>query len=129
MDCLEIISQLQEGNITFTEAKKLASEVSCNVTPIDGMPYCMVRTYSAGVFAGYVEKLEGKIAALREARRIYYWKGAATLSELATRGTSCPTECKFPIAVDSVTLTEVIEIIPITSTAKATIASVPVWSC
>lgn len=93
----------------------------------EGMPYCMVRTYSAGVFAGYVESREGKEAVLRQARRIWYWSGAASLSQLATDGPSKPDECKFPCEVDTVTLTEVIEIIPITEKAKQKIAEVPVW--
>lgn len=94
---------------------------------LDGMPYCMVRTYSAGVFAGYVESREGKEATLRNARRIWYWDGAATLSQLATDGTSKPENCKFPCPVDRVTLTEVIEIIPITKRAKKSIEEVAVW--
>jgi len=89
--------------------------------------YCMVRTYSAGVFAGTIETLEGKVAKLTNARRIYYWDGAATLSQLATDGTSKPEKCKFPVAVDEVILTQVIEIIPITDKAKASIDSVAVW--
>lgn len=94
---------------------------------LNGMPYCMVRTYSAGVFAGYIEKREGKEVTLRNARRMWYWDGAASLSQLATDGTSKPENCKFPCAVDSVTLTEVIEIIPITENAKKSIEGVAVW--
>ena len=89
--------------------------------------YCMVRTYSAGVFAGIVESLDGKIATLSNARRIWYWSGAASLSQLAQSGTSCPNKCKFPEPVDTIYLSEVIEIIPITAAAKATIDSVPIW--
>lgn len=88
------------------------------VPKLDGMEYCMVRTFSAGVFAGYIEKRDGKEAVLRNARRIWRWAGAASLSQLATDGTSEPNNCKFPVAVDKVTLTEVIEIIPITERAK-----------
>ena len=94
---------------------------------LDGMPYCMVRTYSAGVFAGYVESREGKEATLRNARRIWYWDGAASLSQLATDGTSKPENCKFPCPVDRMTLTEVIEIIPITKRAKKSIEEFAVW--
>lgn len=94
---------------------------------LDGMEYCMVRTYSAGVFAGYIESRDGKEAVLRNARRIWKWAGAASLSQLATDGTSSPNNCKFPVAVDKVTLTEVIEIIPITEKAKKSIEGVPVW--
>lgn len=94
----------------------------------DGLEYCMVRTYSAGVFAGYVESRDGKEAVLRNARRIWKWAGAASLSQLATDGTSNPSNCKFPVAVDKVILTEVIEIIPITEKAKKSIEGVPVWN-
>ena len=94
----------------------------------DGLRYCMVRTYSAGVFAGYVESMDGKHAVLRHARRIWYWDGAASLSELATHGTSKPGKCKFPCEVERVELTEVIEVIDVTAEAKASIEGVPVWT-
>ena len=102
--------------------------VSTLADTLDGMPYCMVRTNSAGVFAGYVERREGQEATLRKARRIWYWAGAASLSQLAMEGTSKPEECKFPCAVDTVILTGVIEIIPTTTQAKESIAGVPVWA-
>ena len=94
---------------------------------LDGMDYCMVRTYSAGVFAGYVKERNGKEATLVNARRIWYWDGAASLSQLATDGTSKPENCKFPCEVAEVILTEVIEIIPITEKAKESIQGVEVW--
>jgi hypothetical protein len=89
--------------------------------------YCMVRTYSAGVFAGTLKERNGKEGILTNARRIWYWSGAASLSQLATDGTSEPKKCKFPAAVNEVLLTEIIEIIPITDKAKASIEAVPVW--
>lgn len=103
-------------------------ELNSPADPIDGMPYCMVRTYSAGVFAGYIKNRAGKEATLVNARRIWFWAGAASLSQLATDGTSKPESCKFPCPVASVTLTEVIEIIPITEKAKKSIEGVPVWT-
>jgi len=94
---------------------------------LDGMEYCMVRTFSSGVFAGYIESRNGKEAVLRNARRIWRWTGAASLSQLATDRTSSPVNCKFPTPVNKVVLTEVIEIIPITEKAKKSIEEVPVW--
>ena len=91
-------------------------------------PYVIVRTYSAGVFAGYLKSREGKEVTLVEARRIWYWAGAASLSELAQRGTSKPAECKFPCTVDEVILTEAIEILSATEAAQKSIEGVPVWS-
>lgn len=98
------------------------------ISDYNDLNYVMCRTYSAGVFAGYLESREGKEVVLRDARRIWFWAGAASLSELATHGTAQPDECKFPCTVDKVILTEVIEIIDITEKAKNSIENVPVWT-
>ena len=95
-------------------------------TKLEGR-YCMVRTYSAGVFAGTVKERDGEEIVLINARRIWYWEGAASLSQLANSGTSKPEECKFPEAVPEIMLRGVIEIIPISERAKQSIESVPVW--
>lgn len=118
-------SKIIVDGVEYVRADSVSAE---NAPDLDGMPYCMVRTYSAGVFAGYVESREGKEIVLRKARRMWMWSGAASLSQLATDGTSDPKNCKFPVAVDKVTLTEAIEIIPITKKAKESIDEVPVWS-
>ena len=89
--------------------------------------YCMVRTRSAGVFAGTLASLEGQTATLTDARRIWYWDGAASLSQLSNDGPSKPQNCKFPSPVAEVMLFEVIEIIPITNAARDEIAKVPEW--
>lgn len=89
--------------------------------------YCVVRTYSAGVHAGILVSRDEKEVVLKDSRRIWYWAGAASLSELAVRGTSKPDECKFPCAVEEILLTEAIEIIPCTETARQSILGVPVW--
>lgn len=88
---------------------------------------CIVRTYSAGVFLGTIAERNGKEAVLTNARRIWYWDGAASLSQLAMDGTSKPKNCKFPAEVPEVFLTEAIEIIPATEKAIASIAQVPEW--
>jgi len=93
----------------------------------EGMEYVIVRTYSAGVFAGYLKQRTGKEVLLVNARRIWRWEGAATLSQLAVDGTGKPQNCKFPCAVPLITLTEAIEIIPCTQNAKESIEGVPVW--
>lgn len=90
-------------------------------------PYVIVRTYSAGVFAGTLESRVGKEAILSDARRLWYWSGAASLSQLAVSGTSHPKECRFPTPVPRVTLTEVIEVLDVTPEARASITAVPVW--
>ena len=71
----------------------------------------IVRSRSAspfyGIFAARVMD-DGEISVrLTQARRIWGWKGAATLSGLATEGTSKPKECRFPGAVEFVEVTRV----------------------
>jgi hypothetical protein len=90
--------------------------------------YVIVRTQSAGVFAGLLKSRKGPEVVLRQARRLWYWAGAASLSELATRGTSKPTECKFPVAVLRVELLQAIEILDVTPEARASIEGVRLWS-
>lgn len=89
--------------------------------------YVIVRTYSAGVFAGEIESQNGQEVVLRNSRRIWYWSGAASLSQLAMEGTKDPANCKFPCVVDRVTLTQSIEIIETTPQARKSIEGVPVW--
>lgn len=91
------------------------------------LKYVMVRTYSAGVFAGYLKSRKGQEVELLKARRIWYWDGAASLSQLAQSGTTAPDKCKFPEPVDSVILTQAIEIIPISPIAQKSIESVAIW--
>lgn len=90
--------------------------------------YVLVRTYSAGVHVGTLAYRNGKEVTLINARRIWYWEGAASLSQLAMDGTSKPENCKFPCPVNEILLTEAIEIIPITDKARESIASVKVWT-
>ena len=90
--------------------------------------YVIVRTYSAGCHAGVLERKDGKEVTLTDARRLWYWQGAASLSQLAMVGTSTPAKCKFPCAVSRITLTEAIEILDCTSAGRTSIESVPVWS-
>lgn len=92
------------------------------------MKYVIVRTYSAGVFAGELESRNGQEVVLRNARRIWYWDGAASLSQLAMEGTSKPESCKFPCEVDRVELLQAIEILDVTEKARESIKGVKVWA-
>ena len=89
--------------------------------------YVIVRTYSAGVFAGEIESRKGQEVVLLNARRLWYWDGAASLSQLAMEGTSKPGNCKFPCEVDRVELLQAIEILDVTAKAKESIKGVKPW--
>jgi len=101
---------------------------SSQPTPAKGeYPIYMVRTISAGVFYGELKSREGKEVVLINARRVWYWEGAASLSQLAQSGTSLPEKCKFPEPVSMVILTEAIELIPVSEDALETLNAVAIW--
>lgn len=111
------------GTVYVPKDEKLMAEC------VDGMRYCVIRTYSAGVHAGYVKEHNGKEVTLVNARRLWKWAGAFTLSEVAVNGVAKPDECKFATTVPEIILTEAIEIIPCTSKGKNSIASVGDYEC
>ena len=106
-----------------------ADSVKAIATPVEGMRFCIIRTYLAGVHAGYVKSQNGKEVTLLNARRLWKWAGAFTLSEMAVNGVSKPSECKFATAVPEIILTEAIEIIPCTEKAKEIILGVKDYEC
>ena len=89
--------------------------------------YVIVRSARAGVFAGTLVKKTGQEVDLKDVRRIWYWDGAASLSQLAVAGVSKPKGCKFSVVTPEHKVMEVIEIIACTPEARENIESVPVW--
>lgn len=87
----------------------------------------IVRGDRSGVFFGTLKEKNGQEVVLGDCRRIWYWDGAASISQLAVDGTSKPTECKFTVAVDEIGILDVIEIIPCTLKAIESIEGVHVW--
>jgi hypothetical protein len=110
------------------DAAALHSNMLAADESVDALPYCVIRTQSSGVFAGYLESFKGDSVTLLCVRRIWYWSGAASLSQIAMQGVSKPGECKFPIEVDKIILTKVIEVLYTTQKAQDSIKNVPVWS-
>ena len=105
------------------DGKKYVEETE----PREEKPYVIVRTYSAGVFAGTLESRNGKEVVMSNARRLWYWSGASSLSQLAMEGVKNPDECKFPCEVRRVELLEVIEILDVTTEARQSIKNVKIW--
>ena len=87
----------------------------------DGTPV-LVRTYSAGVHYGNLSGPAGKEIVLTNARRIWSWQGAFTLSEISLHGI---VSGKVSAIVPVILLTEAIEIIPISSEAEFNLNSQP----
>ncbi len=89
--------------------------------------YCIVRSDRAGVFAGTVEEHEDRKVILKNVRRLWWWDGAASISQLAVDGPTAPDDCKFAMSVKTLGLFDVIELIPATEKARTVIEGVKIW--
>lgn len=87
----------------------------------------IVRGDRSGVFFGTLTAKDGKEVTLTNCRRLWYWDGAASISQLAVNGTTRPNNCKFTVTVKEISITDVIEIIPCTNEAIASIEGVSEW--
>ena len=89
--------------------------------------YYIIRCEKAGVFFGHIKDRNGDEAVLTDVRRIWYWEGAATLSQMAMEGVKKPEDCRFTVTVPEMTVLGVIEMIPCTDEAVQSILGVPEW--
>ena len=64
----------------------------------------IIRADRAGVFFGTLTAKEGSEVTLTNVRRLWYWDGAASLSQLAVNGVTNPSACKFTVVVPEMTI-------------------------
>jgi hypothetical protein len=88
----------------------------------------LFRCDGSGVFYGEKVEIEGQRAKIKNARKIYYWDGANCLEQLCMEGTKKPENCKFTMAVDEIEVFDLIQILPCTEQARASIEGVPKWT-
>lgn len=98
----------------------------------DGKECVIVRSYDAGVFCGYLPtnaEYSDKTGTVKlyNARRLWRWSGAASLSQLSVDGVSNKNDCKFPCEVPWVVINRVCEILPCSEIAKKSIDGVDIW--
>lgn len=92
---------------------------------MDNQKY-IIRCDRAGVFYAEIAERRGQEIDLVNARRIHYWNGAASLSQLATEGVK-KSGNRFTVTVPAMTVLDAIEIIPCSEAACQSIDAVPVW--
>lgn len=73
--------------------------------------FVVIRTINAGVHFGTLEEFSGQMVRLSNARRLWQWAGALSLSEVAMKGIKIDSS-KISVPVDEIILTQAIEIIP-----------------
>lgn len=98
--------------------------------PIDGKPFVIIRSYGAGVFAGYLRATEdtpgGRIVTMDKCIRLHRWTGCS-LSQVANDGIAGDGENRFSMPTDGHQILQVIEIIPCTERAQLAIQAVKTW--
>lgn len=87
----------------------------------------IVRGDRSGVFYGTLTAKNGQEVELTDCRRLWYWDGAASISQIAAEGVKRPFDCKFTVSVENMVILDAIEIIPCTSDACKNIESVATW--
>ena len=106
------------------------SEIATNHVSTEGLPYVIIRTYSAGVHFGYLKKKENTLAGMEvtliNAQRMRSWTGAMDLSQLAMEGSKSPETCRPSIICNEITLIA-IEIIPISEIAAKQLQNMKIW--
>jgi len=90
---------------------------------------CIVRCYSAGVFFGEIKEVSSEANGLNvrmaNARKIWYWDGAAAVEQLSQDG--CNDNSKITVAVPELVVVNVIQIIPCTDNAMKNIEAKAEW--
>lgn len=89
--------------------------------------YVIVRGRDSGVFFGTIKERNGQEVTLNNVRRLWYWDGAASISQLAKDGTRAPENCKFTVTVDEILVLDAIEIDTCTEKAANSILGVKEW--
>lgn len=127
MDQKQIINEIEINGKKYVPKE---NPNQCNAAePQIPQNYQIVRCQSAGCFFGQLSEYNPDFGTgtILQARRLWYWDGAASLSQLAVDGTSKPENCKFPVAVPVIRVGGIIEIINCTSKAVKSLTDVTIW--
>lgn len=87
----------------------------------------IIRGDRSGVFFGTLANKDGQEVELKNCRRLWYWSGAASISQIAAEGVKHPEKCKFTMHVDKIIILDAIEIIVCNEQAINSIEGVEVW--
>ena len=120
--------KLNEIEINGVAYVRKVAATSFPAVNTDGLPCVIVAAGIGGIHYGFLKSKVGTEVVLTQARRIQYWNGAASISEMAIRGVSKPGDCRFSAAVPEITLTQAVEILPVSTSAQANLSGVPIWT-
>jgi len=114
--------------IKLADIEYIRSDLTNLAPDVDGLRYCVIRTYSAGVHIGFVKEFGEKHpqhAKLLKSRRLHYWDGACSLSQVALDGVS--NNSRIAMELPEIELTDVIEVIPCSASAAKFFQGAKAW--
>lgn len=106
--------------LTFNDSKMMENYIGKK---------CIVRCYGAGVFFGEVKEVtsdaNGLNVRLGNARKVWYWDGAAAVEQLSQDG--CSDNSKITVAVPELVVTNAVQIIPCSDKAAKNLEAKKEW--
>lgn len=124
------IGQIDLADLSAEKEKELFDALKTRLEERENAEsqYSIIRSDRAGAFFAIIKSLAGSnTVVLDHCRRLYYWKGACSLSQMAIDGTDDP-GCQFSVETFNHTIMGVIEIIQCTKKAENKIKSVKDWA-
>lgn len=92
---------------------------------------CLIRSVNSGVHFGKVidefYTPVGKSVILKDSRRIHYWSGAASLTQVANDGIGNKEISKISQKISKIEIVDVCEMLPMSNKAIKQLDSHPVW--
>ncbi len=70
---------------------------------------------------------DGREICLTNCRRIWFWDGAASISQLAIEGSKLPENCMFTVYVKEIIIIDAVEVILCSELGIKNIEAVKVW--
>ncbi len=119
------MSDNKPDSLTIDDVRYVREDsISQKAKGCDGLPVVIVRSPTAGVFIGSLISQIERVVKLGNCRRLWYWDGAFTLSQMAVSGVSKPKTCKFSCVVDEHLILDACEVLQVTKKASDCIYAV-----
>lgn len=87
----------------------------------------IVRGIQSGVFFGILVDRNGQEVELKDCRNIWSWEGATNLNQIAVDGIKELNKSRISMVVNSIILTDICEIIPLSEKAIINLESAEQW--
>lgn len=123
-----MVNTIKINDVEYVRKDDVSKEIA---EDIEGMPCVLIRSYGAGVFYGFLKKKEdvaaGTNVIMNHCKRIHYWDGACSLTQVALDGVQAPQNCRITDPLDSHFIANVIEILPVSKKALKSMEGVKIW--